>query len=353
VIDLLWNFPLLPGQQAQWQQYLERAMEQAAAAPVSWLRPTFRSVEAELRARAAKFLTMPVDRTWLTGGGHHGTLTALLASGLAGSTFACEGASYPGFLDQCRLTQTKVLGCAIDDEGLLPSALRKLCEQHAVRGLFTMPTVQNPMGFVTPLDRREEIVRIAREYDLTIIEDDAYGFMQPEAPPSYAQLAPERTFYVRGLSKSFAPATRTGFLVAPASAEASMVTALKVTSTGTDLLQNLASLMLCEDGTLTRIIEAKRVEGAARNRLAREILTAHHPAPGARAAWHLWLPLTASPQKLVDALARRDVMISSGEFCAASPEYGHGVRLALGGEMERERTLEGIRIVAAELTRAG
>ena len=360
MIDLVWNFPLLREQQGIWTRYLDEAIVQHRAEPVEMQRPSFRTVEHRMRERAAQFLGFPVERTWITCGGHHGELNALLASRLAGGRVAVEGASYPGFLDQCLMTRTEIVACAIDADGLLPEALRHACEKacaegRPIGGLFTMPTVQNPMGFVTPLARRQEIVEIAREFDLTIIEDDAYGFMQPDAPPNYAVLAPERTFYVRGLSKSFAPGTRTGFLVAPESAAAALVMSLKCTATGTDVLQNMAALALCEDGTLDRVIALKRSEGAVRNREARALLRtlpdAMEAVPGAPSAWHLWvrLPAGLEPQAVVEAAAARDVLLSSGHWCAAAPEYGRGIRVALGGEVERERTLEGVRRLAEVL----
>src|ERR1700691_3921656 len=73
----------------------------------------------------------------------------------------------------------------------------------------------NPLGIVARLEWREVIVEAARQFDLVILEDDAYGFMEPEAAPNYAVLAPDRTFYVRGLSKNYAPARRTGFMSVP------------------------------------------------------------------------------------------------------------------------------------------
>ena len=169
-----------------------------------------------------------------------------------------------------------MVACAVDDAGLVPESLREVCRRGLrdgmrVRGLFTMPTVQNPLGFVTPIERRKEIVEIAREFELAIIEDDAYGFMEEHAPASYAELAPERTFYVRGLAKSFAPGIRTGFLVAPESAAAGMASSLKCTATGTDVPANMAALAICEDGTLEHVMRAKREEGAVRNRAAREL----------------------------------------------------------------------------------
>ncbi len=347
MIDLVWNFPLLEEQKGMWSRYVRAAMDQFESEEVESLRPSFRTAEASLRERAAKWLGFPVERTWITCGGHHGTLNALMASGLVGERVALEGTSYPGFLDQCRATRTEMVACAVDDQGLVPESLREVCRRGGVRGLFTMPTVQNPLGFVTPIERRREIVEIAREFELTIIEDDAYGFMEEHPPASYAELAPERTFYVRGLAKSFAPGIRTGFLVAPESAAAAMQSSLQCTATGTDVPANMAALAMCEDGALARVMRDKRAEGAVRNRAARELL-GDVCAPGARCAWHVWVRLPEGVD--VDAIERAcneaGVIVSNGKWCAVEPGYGRGLRLALGGEVERERTLEGVGRVA-------
>lgn len=359
MIDLVWNFPLLREQEGLWARALGTAMAQYGAEPVESQRPSFRTVELAMRERAARLLGFPAARTWLTCGGHHGTLNALLASGLAGTRVAAEGATYPGFLDQCRMIGTRVSGCLCDAAGLTPAALRALCEQaHAegepLRGLFTMPTVQNPVGFVTPLERRLELVEIARAFDLVILEDDTYGFMEEPAPANYAELAPERTFYVRSLAKSLAPAARTGFLVAPESAEAALVMSLKCTATGTDVPQNTAALAMMEDGTHDRLMRAKRAEGAQRNREARALL-GEVAAPGATCAWHLWIPLPQSlePREIEAAAREAGVTITGGQWCAAGPEFRHGVRAALGGEVERERMLEGVGRLRDVLRRSG
>jgi DNA-binding transcriptional MocR family regulator len=356
MIDLVWNFPLLKEQQALWSRYLAEATEEWSREPVESQRPSFRTVEPKLRERAAKWMGFPVERTWMTCGNHHGTLNSLMASGLTGGRVAMEGVSYPGFLDQCRMTKTEMLACEVDDDGVVPESLREVCarakaEGGPVGGFFTMATVQNPLGFVTPLRRREEVVEIAREFDLTIIQDDAYGYMEEDAPPNYAELAPERTFYVRGLAKSLAPGARTGFLVAPSSAVAGLVMSLKCTATGTDVPANMAALKICEDGTLDALMEKKRVEGAVRNRAARDLLAGADVAAGARCAWHLWvrLPKGVSVDRVEEEISARGVIVTNGKWCAVTPEFGRGLRVALGGEVERERMLEGVGIVAGVL----
>jgi DNA-binding transcriptional MocR family regulator len=244
-----------------------------------------------------------------------------------------------------------MVACAVDELGLVPESLREVCKRGGVRGLFTMPTVQNPLGFVTPESRRVEIVAIAREFELTIIEDDAYGYMEEPAPPSYVRLAPERTFYVRGLAKSLAPGARTGFLVAPESAAGAVASSLKCTATGTDVVQNRAALAMCEDGSLDALMQAKREEGARRNAAARALLGEGVVAPGARCAWHLWIPLRqgVEPGDVERTAKEAGVMITNGRACAAGPGFGRGIRIALGGEVERERALEGVSRMAEVL----
>ena len=348
MIDLVWNFPLFAEQGAEWQGYLRRAVDGLRVEDARELRPTFRGADAGLRERAARWLGVEAERAWMVCGGHHGTLVALLAAELGGKTIAVEEITYTAILEQGKMLGAKLVGCAFDGEGLLPEALRAACEAQKVSAVFLMPSVHNPLGIVAGLERRKAIVEVAREFDLVIIEDDAYGFMAPDAAPNYAVLAPERTFYVRGLSKSYAPATRTGFIIVPQRFVGVMEHVIKNTTTGTSLVHNAAALALIEDGTLDRVMAAKLEEGARRNEMARALLGGA-AAPGPRCAWHLWLSL---PEGLTAAAAQkmcleRDVMVSgAGGFTAPGVEVPRALRIGMGGEVEREKIADGVRIVA-------
>jgi DNA-binding transcriptional MocR family regulator len=359
MIEMQYNFPLLAGQGEEWRDRLRSAVDGLHAGDANELRPTFRMDRTAQREIAARWLDAPTERTWVTCGGHHGTLVALLAAGLAGKTIAVDDVTYTGILEQGRMLGSRLLGVAFDDEGMRADALREVCAREASAGretsagggvsaIYTMPTVHNPLGCVAGLERRRAIVEVAREFDLVIVEDDAYGYMERAAPPSYAVLAPERTFYVRGLSKSYAPATRTGFLVMPERFASAVESAIKNTATGTSLVHCVAALSLIADGTVDRIMEAKRAEGARRNAAARELL-GEAAAPGARCAWHLWV---RSPEGMSAAAAQalcaeRGVMVSGAQgFVVPGTAVPGALRIALGGEVEAERMLEGVRVVA-------
>jgi DNA-binding transcriptional MocR family regulator len=356
MIEMQYNFPLLAGQGAQWRQRLRAAVDGLHTGDANELRPTFRMDATNgiaQREIAARWLRSSVERTWVTCGGHHGTLVALLAAGLAGKTIAVEEVTYTGILEQGRMLGSRLLGVAYDGEGMRADSLREVCAREAAAGgrvsaIYVMPTVHNPLGCVAGLERRQAIVEGAREFDLVIVEDDAYGYMEADAPPNYAELAPERTFYVRGLSKSYASAARTGFLIAPERYAGAVEGALKNTATGTSLVHNMAALSLIADGTLDRVMAEKRAEGAWRNAAARDLLS-DAAAPGARCAWHLWvtLPVGLSAVEAQRIFLERGVLVSGAQgFVVPGAVVPGALRIALGGEVEAERMLEGVRVVA-------
>jgi DNA-binding transcriptional MocR family regulator len=347
MIEMQYNFPLLPGQGEQWQQRLRAAVDGLHAGDANELRPTYRGDQTAMRAVAAKWIGSTPETTWIVCSGHHGVLVALMAAGLAGKTIAVEGITYGGILHQARFLGCPVVAVEFDDEGMTPESLRAVCETQKVAAVFAMPTVQNPVGFTAGLARREAIVAVAREFDLVIVEDDAYGYLEPKAAAAYWVLAPERTFYVRGLSKIYCPATRTGFLVAPEKYKSAIDLAIMNTASGTSLVHNAAAVSLIADGAMQELIERKLVEGTRRNAAAREVLGAA-AGPGVDTGWHLWVSLpegmgAADAQQLC---AERGVLVSGGQGFAAPGVVARGLRVALGGEVEFARVMDGVRVVA-------
>ncbi|MGI4827050.1 MAG: aminotransferase class I/II-fold pyridoxal phosphate-dependent enzyme [Janthinobacterium lividum] len=355
MIEMQYNFPLLPELPVAWRDRLRWAVDQLGAEDFAALRPTFRSAHPELVRVAAHWLKVPEERLFLTDGAHHGCLIAMMAAGLAGRPIAMDAAAYTGALEQARSLRSPIVGCAVDAEGMTAESLRAVCVQGQQNGeplaaIFCTVTVHNPLGCTASLERREAIVAIAREFDLLIVEDDTYGFMEPEAPKRLYDLAPERTFYVGSLSKSYVPASRTGFLVAPERFDVGVSAAIKNTATGSSLPHHAASCSLIADGSVDRVIAAKNAEGARRNAAARAVL-GDRCWPGAKSAWHLWvaLPEAVTAQAFEARMRERGVCLSGGNWFTTCEGAPHGFRIALGGEVDAALTQRGVELVAEEL----
>ena len=83
--------------------------------------------------------------------------------------------------------------------------------------IYVIPDFNNPSGETMSLEERKEIVRIARELDILIVEDSPYRELRYEGEQvmSIRELAPERTLQLGSFSKVFAPGFRLGWIIGP------------------------------------------------------------------------------------------------------------------------------------------
>jgi DNA-binding transcriptional MocR family regulator len=139
-----------------------------------------------------------------------------------GDAVLVEAPSYVGALSTFRSYQASIHHVQMDDEGLVPQALRDALGALASAGtrpkfLYTIPSYQNPAGVTQPLARRAEILEIARAADLLVIEDDPYGLLGFSGDPPRALRADsdEGVIYLGSFSKTFAPGLRVGWALAP------------------------------------------------------------------------------------------------------------------------------------------
>jgi DNA-binding transcriptional MocR family regulator len=139
-----------------------------------------------------------------------------------GDVVLAESPSYVGALGSFASAEAVVRHVAMDSDGLIPEALWEELEAcraagQRVKFLYTIPNYQNPAGVSLSEQRREQVLEIAAEYDLLIVEDDPYALLGFESEPARALRArdAERVIYLGSFSKTFAPGMRVGWAVAP------------------------------------------------------------------------------------------------------------------------------------------
>jgi 2-aminoadipate transaminase len=84
--------------------------------------------------------------------------------------------------------------------------------------IYTIPTVQNPTATIMPVERRQEMLRLAAAHGVAIFEDDCYADLiwSGQRPPAiYAMSEHGGVVHIGSFSKSIAPALRVGYIVAP------------------------------------------------------------------------------------------------------------------------------------------
>lgn len=276
------------------------------------------------------------DAQWqqvvITAGAQHGLMVAMGALTNAGDLVLCEALCYPGIISLAHGLERRLRGVPMDDEGIIPEALRELCLREKPAMLVCVATCQNPTAAIMSQKRRAQIAALAEEFDFIILDDDIYGFLatDPSIKPLSA-FAPERSVYLTSLSKSVMPALRVGYIYSPPKL-LSRLTSMVRSSVWmpSPLTAQLASNVITE-GLDKKLIGIQRNEAAARQAIAREIL-ADFELKTQPYSYHIWLTLPepwTSDEFTMLARANGVLVLSGTQFQAERGEATRCVRLVL------------------------
>ncbi len=313
--------------------------------------PDHRAAGAEWLRRFG--IEADAGRVLVCGGGQHAMTLTFATLTRPGDLVLTSELTYPGMKALANVFGLRLQGLPMDGEGLLPDAFEAACAKGGVKVLYVMPTVHNPTGVIMPEERRRQIVASAREHDVAIVEDETYGYLCPEPPPSLASLAPERVYFLASTAKSLTPGLRIGYLLAPVSESSPNLVverlAANVAATSwmaAPLMAEIASRWI-RDGSADRMLDWKRREAYARRRYFDRIVgVATDGYPGAS---HVWLRLP-SPWRCADFVAQarqRGVALTPSEaFVVGRAEAPHAVRVCLGTPRTRDEVKRGLDVLA-------
>ena len=334
MLDLNFNYPSLPGQ----ADLLRTALRQLALSGdlEALLRYQPHAGRQHERAAVARHLlsrglTVEADQVLVVSGAQHGLAVTLMALLKPGDVIAVDALTYSGFKVLAETLHLEMLPIAVTASGPDLDHLHSLCRKRPVRAVYSMPTLHNPLGWVMGLEQREQLVAIARQHNLMIIEDAAYAFLAEHAPPPLATLAPERTVYVGGLSKSVATGLRVGFVSSPAAWVKALERSIMATTWNVPGVMSAIAVAWLDDGTVAQLEAQKRQDAQARQALAAQVLKGlayiSHPS-----SYFLWLPLAedARADQIAMTLQRENIAVSTAEPFAVGAHVPHALRLALG-----------------------
>ena len=140
-----------------------------------------------------------------------------------GDVIIAEAPSYVGALGTFAAYQAEVVHVAMDEHGLVPEALREALASVQAAGkrakfLYTVPNFHNPAGTTLSEPRRDEVLAICQRAGLMVLEDNPYGLLGFDGPPTPAIRArggEDDVLYLGSFSKTFAPGLRVGWVLAP------------------------------------------------------------------------------------------------------------------------------------------
>ncbi len=271
----------------------------------------------------------------------------------AGSTVVVEDPVYHGLRNVFGRAGVRLLGVPVSDSGIDIEKLARVFSMERPRVVAVTPNFQNPTGVTMPMDVRHEVLRLVREHDALLIENDVYGDLRYEGEPlpTLRQLdGSGRTILIRSFSKTAFPGLRVGWVIAPARIAADLVEVRQWCDLHTDHLSQAILLRFAESGRLAEHLA--RVRDAGRERL-RVVLGAceEHLPPGSKwtrpqGGMNLWvtLPRPLDAADLLPRARQAGVSYLPGRTFSVSQSDSATLRLSFGG-LSPERVEQGVAIL--------
>ncbi len=198
-------------------QPLQYGVEQGTPALIDYLVEKFNREQP---------ISISADQVMVVAGSTHAVDMIARLYTRPGETVIVEAPSYVDALHIFRDHGVELYSTPIDEQGLVPDALQQLVKRlhgdnKPPRFLYTIPNFHNPTGVTLSEARRVEILRLARQYQLMIVEDDVYRDLAFDSavPASLLAMSEDApVIHIGSFSKTLAPGLRLGWLIGSAEA---------------------------------------------------------------------------------------------------------------------------------------
>ena len=333
-INLATNVPLLPNQAAilsksaasmtRRSTVIASAMDTVSAAGT----PAARRAVTSFLARGD--WSPDPERLCFTGNGRHALAATLVALVPPGQRLGVEALSYQSVTGIATRLGVEVVPLPMDKHGLRVDGVVAAHRRTPLRAIYVQPTLHNPLGITMPARRRHDLTRALRELDIIAIEDHVYAFLIDDRCP-LASLAPDHVVLIDSLSKRVAPGLTLGWTVSPTRLVPAVAEAIRASALVPSGLALELGIRWIVDGTVARLVRAKRRDAVARQRLLRRTCPDMTIAADPR-AYHAWLELPDvwRAESFTAAAAERGIAVAPATAFAVGAGYApNAVRLAL------------------------
>lgn len=296
------------------------------------------------------------DNVLITGGAQQAIDLVLQSLMRDGETLLTASPTYLGIMDIAGARRVRIQGLPIDEDGMRIDALARALEFHRPRLIYVMPSFQNPTGHLMPMYRRRQLLRLASDHGIPILEDEVYRefrFDGESLPPLKALDDSGIVMHANAFTKMLLPGMRIGYLIADGPYYERLVRIKQAADISTSGLNQRAIHLLLERGLLAKLLERNRQELRRRRDAALVAAEAHLP-PGS--AWYppqgglyLWVELPAggpsAAETFISAI-QRDVAFAIGSMFYTGDGGSHAMRLNYGIH-KPDVIIEGFRRIGA------
>ena len=130
-----------------------------------------------------------------------------------------ESPTFVSALQSFDYYQARYLPVEMDQDGMKTDQLADYLKKYRPKLIYTISNFQNPTGISMSRERRTELVRLASEHEIPIVDDNPYGELRfsDETLPTLKSIGGDEVVALRTFSKQVSPGFRVGWMNGPAS----------------------------------------------------------------------------------------------------------------------------------------
>ncbi len=227
------------------------------------------------------------DQVLITGGTQQALDLVVQALLSENDILVTENPTYLGMIDIARTRRVQIHGINLDENGIRLDMLENFILDHHPKLIYVMPTFQNPTGSVMPLHRRRQLINLAAEYKIPVLEDAVYHELRFEGealPPLKALDEDSVVIHASGFTKMMLPGIRIGYLISDSAHYERLVRVKQAADIATSGLNQRAMHLMLERGVMAQQLERNNRELAHRRDVALAAAARFLP-PGSK--WNL------------------------------------------------------------------
>ncbi|MFJ5968692.1 PLP-dependent aminotransferase family protein [Streptomyces sp. NPDC093060] len=349
-VNLELNYPSAPGQAELLAPALASLLRPDALAEA--MRPAPAAGTAAAREAVAGLLAgggprPDPDGILFTGNARQAIAATLASLVRPGGRVGVEPLTYPLVKEIAGRLGVTLVPLAADAEGLLAESVAAVHRAAPLSALYLQPTLHNPTSLTLSAQRRVRLAEVVHSLGIPVVEDRIWSFLHPGGEPALAGLAPGLVHVVDGLSKRVAPGLTVGFVVVPGGRVEAVARAVRSGGWNAGCFALEAAVRWIGDGSVARLVEAKRADAGRRQRVVAEELEgfAVRADPAGYFAW--WeLPVGWRADTFTAAARARGIAVTPGTAFSVDPSRTpDAVRIGLASVPEGE-LVRALRVLA-------
>lgn len=247
-----------------------------------------------------------------------------------GDAVAIEDPSYCYSLPMFQSAGLRLFRLPVDSKGIRPEDVRSLYKKHRIKMVFINPNYQNPTGVVLDAKRRTELLDLASELGLPIVEDDPFSLTSYDGTPPTPLKSMDAigsVLYIGSFSKMAASGLRVGWMVAPRSVVERLADARQQMDFGLSVVPQQVAAQFLKSPYIRPHLERLRMNLLYKRDLLAEALQKELPdlvrfsIP--QGGLHLWCRIIpeVNDSKLLEEAIRHGVIFVPGSVYGSDSGY--------------------------------